>query len=296
MIDHRLETFLTLCQTGNYTKTAEKLNMTQPAVSQQIQFLEDYYQVKLIAEKGKNFSLTEEGEAFRQYARTLHANSERILPLLQQIKNKAKELKFGATLTIGEYTVAPILAKIIKDDPDTNITMYVENTHLLQEMLWDGAIDFALLEGNFERNHFESKLLSNERFIAVCSPDNELAYKTNRLDKLLGENLIIREQGSGTRDILEQSLCSHNLNIKDFKRRTEIGNMNAIKKLCHKNLGITFMYQEAVKKEISKGLLKKISIKDFNINHPFNFVYMKDSPDKSQIEYWYERIISLRSN
>lgn len=296
MIDYRLETFLTLCETGNYTKTAEELNMTQPAVSQQIQFLEDYYDVDLIAEKGKNFSLTKEGEAFQQYARTLHANSERIAPLLKQIKNQVKPLNFGATLTIGEYTVPPILYKIIEEDPDNNISMYVENTHLLQEMLWEGKIDFALLEGHFNKSQFESKLISNEKFIAVCSPENEIASRVNSLDELLVENLILREKGSGTRDILEQALYNYNLNVNDFKRRIEIGNMNAIKKLCRKNLGITFMYQEAVKKELSKGLLKKVPIKDFNISHPFNFVYLRDCPDKSQIEYWYEKIIYLRNN
>ncbi len=294
MLDHRLKTFLTLCDTKNYTKTAEVLNMTQPAVSQHIQYLEDYYQVNLILEKGKNFSLTEEGKAFQQYIKTLHANSERIIPLLKRIKNQNKPLNFGATLTIGEYTIPPILSEIMKEDPNTNITMYVENTHVLQEMLWDGVIDFALLEGHFNQNEFDFKLISNETFIGVCSPDNEIASNLNTLDEMLDYNLILREQGSGTRDILEQSLYNQNLNIKDFKRRIEIGNMNAIKELCNKNVGITFMYQEAVKREIAKGYLKKIPLKDFKVNHPFNFIYLKDCPDKSQIEYWFDRIVQLR--
>ena len=106
--------------------------------------------------------------------------------------------------------------------------------------------------------------------------------------------MILREQGSGTRDIFEQALYNQNLSVKDFKNKIEIANMNAIKELCHKNIGITFMYHEAVKKEISEGLLKTIPIQDFNINHPFNFVYLKDSTDKSQIEYWFERIVKLR--
>src|SRR5690554_5699387 len=134
MLDNRLQTFLTLCETCNYTKTAEKLNMTQPAVTQHIQFLEDYYQVKLIAGRGKNFSLTEEGKALEEYVKTLKANSERILPLLQSIKNRVKPLNFGATLTIGEYMVPPILHKIFKEDPETDISMIVENTNILQEM------------------------------------------------------------------------------------------------------------------------------------------------------------------
>lgn len=296
MLDNRIQTFLTLCETCNYTETAEKLNMTQPAVTQHIQYLENYYQVVLISGKGKNFALTEEGEALQEYARTLKANSERILPLLARIKNKVKPMQFGATLTIGEYTIPSILCRIFKEDPKTNISMFVENTHVLQKMLWDGKIDFALLEGHFNHNQFDYKQISNETFIGVCSPENTLATRTTNLEDLLEENLILREPGSGTRDILEHGLYNHNLNTKDFKSKIEIGNMNVIKELCHQNIGITFMYREAIKKEIDEGYLKEIPLQNFNISHPFNFVYLKDSPDKSQIEYWYERIIHLRDN
>jgi DNA-binding transcriptional LysR family regulator len=295
MLDNRLHTFLTLCETCNYTKTAQILNMTQPAVSQHIQFLENYYQVVLILRKGKNFSLTEEGESLQQYVRTLKANSERILPLLHRIKNQVKPLNFGATLTIGEYTIPPILYQIFKEDPKTNISMFVENTHVLQKMLWKGKIDFALLEGHFDKNQFEYKLISNETFIGVCSPENKIASKLNDLEELLEQNLILREPGSGTRDILEQALYNQNLSIKDFKRKIEIGNMNAIKELCHQNIGITFMYREAVKKEISQGYLKEIPIRNFNISHPFNFVFLKNCPDKVQIEHWFDRIVYLRN-
>ena len=295
MLDNRLQTFLTLCETCNYTKAAEKLNMTQPAVSQHIQFLEDYYQVELIAGKGKNFSLTEEGIALQEYVKSLSANSKRIHSLLHRIKTKSKPLNFGATLTIGEYTIPPILYQIFKEDPETNISMYVENTHVLQNMLWEGKIDFALLEGHFNKNEFDSKLISNETFIGVCSPDSEIAYKVNTLEDLTNQNLILREKGSGTRDILEQALYNCNMSVRDFKRIIEVGNMNAIKDLCHKNIGITFMYKEAVKKEVSKGYLKEIQIQNFNITHPFNFIYLKDSPDKSQVEHWYDRIIQLRN-
>lgn len=296
MLDNRLQTFLTLCETRNYTKTAQKLNMTQPAVSQQIQYLENYYQVALIKEKGKNFSLTDEGIALQAYIKTLKANSERILPLLHRIKNQAKPLNFGATLTIGEYTVPPILYQIFKEDPETNISMFVENTHILQEMLWEGKIDFALLEGHFDQNQFESKLISNETFIGVCSPNNEIATKTNDLKELLAQNLILREPGSGTRDILEKALYNQNLGIADFNRKIEIGNMNAIKELCHQNTGITFMYREAVKKEIAEGYLKEIPIRNFSVSHPFNFVYLRNCPDNAQIEYWFEKIIQMRNN
>ncbi|MGD9568819.1 MAG: LysR substrate-binding domain-containing protein [Sedimentibacter sp.] len=113
---------------------------------------------------------------------------------------------------------------------------------------------------------------------------------------MLEQNLILREPGSGTRDILEQALYNQNLSVKDFKRKIEICNMNAIKALCHQNIGITFMYREATRKEISQGYLKEIPIRNFNISHPFSFVYLSNCPDKSQIEYWFERIIYLRNS
>lgn len=294
MLDNRLQTFLTLCETKNYSLAARRLNITQPAVSQHIQFLEQHYQLNLISQKGKSFALTKEGEALQQYAKSLKANSERIMPLLQRITKQSKPLSFGATLTIGEYTIPPILSKLISEDPELQISMIVENTQELQKMLWEGEVDFVLLEGHFNREHLASKLISNEPFIAVCSPKNKIADKIIELDDLLEQNLILREQGSGTRDVLEQALYNQNLSINNFKRHIVMGNLNAIKYLCHENVGITFMYKEAIKNELSSGYLKEIIIENFSVTHPFSFVYLKNCPDKEQIEYWYKKIKSLR--
>lgn len=294
MIDHRIDTFLSLCNTNSYTETAKELNMTQPTVTQHIQYLENYYLVQLISKKGKQFSLTDEGKMLQKYAKRIKANSERITPLLHRLKEGEEVLKFGATLTIGEYMMPPILLKLLKENPQTKISMFVENTQLLLEMLWKGKIDFALLEGHFEKNEFDSQLLSNETYIGICSPDNPIAHQPNELQDLLSQTLIIREEGSGTRDILEQTLYNQNLSVDDFNRTIEIGNMNAIKELCRHNRGITFMYQEAVKKELEMGVLSEIPIKNFTISHPFSFVYLKNSPDIVQLEDWFDKIIGLR--
>lgn len=296
MLDNKLYTFLKLCETRNYSLTAKELNMTQPAVSQHIQYLENYYGVNLISQKGKNFSLTEEGKALQQYAKTLKANSDRIFPLLHRIKTHIRTLNFGATLTIGENTVPPILAKIFEEDPNLNISMAVENTQVLQKMLWEGKIDFALLEGHFNQEQFDFKLISTEPFIAVCSPENKLADNISNLEDLLNQNLILREQGSGTRDVLEQALYNQNLSIESFRRKIEVGNMNAIKYLCHEDVGITFMYKEAVRNELSEGYLKEIPLHTFSVLHPFSFVYLKKCPDKGNMEYWFNKIVKVRKS
>ncbi len=294
MIDHRIDTFLSLCETNSYTETAKVLNMTQPTVTQHIQYLEKHYQVRLVSKKGKQFKLTNEGKMLQKYAKRIKANSERITPLLHRLQKGEEVLKFGATLTIGEYMMPPILLRLLEDKPETKISMFVENTQLLLEMLWKGEIDFALLEGHFEQNEFDSQLLSNETYVGVCSPENPIAHESNELHDLLNQTLIIREVGSGTRDILEQSLYNQNLSVDDFNRTIEIGNMNAIKELCRHNKGITFMYQEAVKNEFESGHLTEIPIKNFSISHPFSFVYLKNSPDIIQLNDWFKKIKSLR--
>lgn len=296
MIDHRIDTFLSLCKTNNYTETAQELNMTQPSVTQHIQYLEKYYQVQLVSKKGKQFTLTEEGKMLQKYAKRIKANSERITPLLHRIKKGVETLKFGATLTIGEYMMPPILLELFEENSETRVSMFVENTQLLLEMLWKGEIDFALLEGHFEQNEFDSQLISNETYIGLCSPDNPIANKSNDLQDLLSQNLIIREAGSGTRDILEHTLYNQNLSVENFNRTIEIGNMNAIKELCRHNMGITFMYREAVKKELEAGDLAEIPLNNFNISHPFSFVYLKNSPDIAQLDYWFNKMLTLRKS
>ena len=128
MIDHRIDTFLSLCETNSYTETAKVLNMTQPTVTQHIQYLEKHYQVRLVSKKGKQFKLTNEGKMLQKYAKRIKANSERITPLLHRLQKGEEVLKFGATLTIGEYMMPPILLRLLEDKPETKISMFVENT------------------------------------------------------------------------------------------------------------------------------------------------------------------------
>lgn len=292
MIDFRLKTFLDLCETESYTKTAKNVCITQPAVSQHVQFLEKYYQTCLIASTGKQFALTDAGKELYRFAKLLAAESVRLYDKIQYVRDKRHPLRFGATLTIGEYTCPTILAKLIAEMPELEVAMQVNNTEILLNLLKDGQIDFALVEGYFSKDQFEAQIISNEPFIAVCSPMNEYADKSCTLEELCNQALIIREYGSGTRSILEEVLLQKNLSVASFKQHYEIGNMNTIKYLCHQNYGISFMYYEAAKKELKSGELKKIEIRDFSVQHPFSFVYLKNSPDQMQLSNW----ISIFSN
>ena len=144
MIDFRFKTFLTLCKTKSYTKAAQKLNITQPAVTQHIKYLEEKYDTKLFQYSGKILDLTPEGETLKDIAKSIQVDSEKAYRILKDKKESIKRIKFGATLTIGEYMMPELIEKYMADFPDSKVTMIVENTDRLLHMLREGDIDFAL--------------------------------------------------------------------------------------------------------------------------------------------------------
>lgn len=294
MIDFRLKTFLTLCKVLNYTKTAEILHITQPAVSQHIKYLEDSYNVKLFNYIGKNLELTEAGEILYNYTLAMKTSSDRIKLILSSPQHGNYPITFGSTLTIGEYTMSNLLSKLLLDFPNINVTMKVGNTKVLLDKLRDGKIDFAILEGHFDKSEYNSIFFSQESFIGVCSPEHYFANQNISFQDIFNEPLILREKGSGTRDIFEQILYEHNITMKSFKHITQIGNINVIKELVKKNLGITFLYKEAVKAELANGSLVKINLKDFDVEREFNFVFLKDSLHYTEYLHWCNYFLSIK--
>lgn len=295
MLDFRFNTFLTLCKVKNYTETAKLLHLTQPAVSQHIRYLEKEYNCKLFTYEGKSLTLTSKGELLRSFAMSLKASSDKIKNELA-LEDDIYHLKFGSTLTISEYTMKPIISQILLDNPTIDLTMEVNNTKILLEKLKDGKLDFVVLEGTFNKSEYESRILSLEQFIPICSSNNKLANKTIEFTDILNERLITREYGSGTRNILEHILCDHNISITSFRNLTKVGNINVIKSLVQSNFGITFLYKQAVYEEIKQGTLCEISINNYNVSREFNFVFLKDSLHKEEYLKWFNYFYKIKND
>ncbi|MEG1126432.1 MAG: LysR family transcriptional regulator [Oscillospiraceae bacterium] len=276
MLDFRHETFLVLCRLGSYTKTAEELHMTQPAVTQHIKYLEQMYGCKLLHYDARALTLTHAGQILRQFASTMRADSNRLAKIMSEANEAQTPLCFGATLTIGEYAMPKVLAKLLPENPKRKITMLVDNTEMLLQRLREGEIDFALLEGVFDKEKYAHELLSKEAFIPVCAK-GMFENKSLEMAEILPQSLILREKGSGTRDILEQVLREENLGINAFGSVCEIGNMSVIKQLVAKGLGITFLYKIAALAELENGTLEEINLRGFSAYREFNFVYLKNS-------------------
>ncbi|MCI6383253.1 LysR family transcriptional regulator [Fusobacterium mortiferum] len=288
MLDFRVDTFIELCRTRNYTKTAENLHMTQPAVSQHIKYLEEFYGCKLFNYNKKVLTITEQGEALYKYLLTMSSDANKIREEIKNIDISKKNLHFGATFTIGEFIIPKIISEISSKYPEINISFIIRDTSELLEELKKGNIDFAFIEGFFEKTEYENYLFSKERFVGICAANNPIATEITKFDDIVKERIILRENGSGTRDIFEKILYDNNLSLNDFNKKYEIENINIIKELVKENKGISFIYERAVEKEILMRKLAVINLENFYEEREFNFVFLKNSIHEEEYKKWYE--------
>ena len=275
MLDFRIDTFLAVCKFMNFTKASQYLNITQPAVSGHIKYLEEYYQVKLFVYSGKRMQLTKEGKILLEVATTLKHDD---IFLKKKLKNQSQkqELIFGATLSVGEYIMPRIINSLLQENCNLAIKMKVANTSELLQGINEGKLDFAIVEGYFNKNEYDYRTFCYEDYICVGANDLKIDNLVD-ISSLFKFNLIIRERGSGSREIIARWLKERNLDLTDFDKVIEIGNINTIKQLVANLQGITFIYQMAVTNEINQGILKQIKINDLQIRHEINFIWRKNS-------------------
>jgi len=274
MLDHRIETFLTVCETKNYTRAAEQLSLTQPAVSQHIRFIEEYFNAKLFEMRGKQIYLTSKGEEVYQLARILKLNVEKFKEHLEDnIRNR--QICLGATRTIGDFIMPPILSAYLKYYPNNTVNMRVDTTDILLEKVRYGELDFAFIEGPFNESNFNVIEFEEERYIPVCSADFELANQKVCIEQLFDYPLILKDAGETGRTEIEQWLIARNRGIENFKKINIVNNIPIIKDMVRSGIGFAFLYETAVKEELNRGELIPIDIEEYNVTRQFKFVYRK---------------------
>ena len=288
MLDFRIETFLKVCEYMNFTHAAEALCMTQPAVSQHIKYLEEKYETPLFIRDKKKLTLTPAGEILRSTLETMRNDETTMKNRMKESMIGKKILTFGVTMTIGGYTVIPSLIDFIKANPDMDFQVRYGNTQTLLSYLHEGSIDFAIVEGYFKANNYNTRVFKTEDYIAVAAKDHKFQKDIKVLKDLTDERLLIRENGSGTRAILTKSLAVKNLTVEDFPRTIEIENIHTIVDLLCRDCGISFLYKSAVEKEIESGTLKEIKLDDFKVSHDFTFLWNKDSAFSEDYEKIFE--------
>lgn len=290
MLDFRMETFLTVCDYMNFTHAARHLNLTQPAVSQHIKYLEKTYDTVLFIRDKKKLALTPAGEILRSALETMRNDETTLKKRMKESLEGKKVLTFGVTMTIGEYAIVPALSHFIKDHPDIDFHIRYGNTQTLLTYLYEGTIDFAIVEGYFSGDHYETRIYKAEEYIAVASSDHKFEKPVHSLKDLTNERLLIREHGSGTRAILTKTLALKNMSVKDFRHLVEIENIHTIVTLLKEDCGISFLYKAAVEQELKDGTLRQIPLSDFMVMHDFTFLWNKDSVFSREYETIFEEL------
>ncbi|MCF2622383.1 LysR family transcriptional regulator [Collinsella tanakaei] len=276
MLDYRARTFLEVYRLRSYTHAATALHITQPAVSQHIRQLEQHYGCVLFAKAGRGIEPTEAGELLYRALDVMENDDARLrteLDALAAADTARPPLRFGCTRTVADYVAPRLLAGHLARHPEERILMRTGNTTELVALIDQGDIDFALVEGSFDRKAFDSAVFSREPYIAVAGE----ALAPTRLEDLLDQRLILREPGSGTREILERYLAVRNLSVDDFAGVIEVASIPAIKACVRAGAGISFLYRVAVEEELARGELFDITPDDVSIEHDFALIWQRGS-------------------
>ena len=277
-MDPKLHTFLTLCQTMNYRLAAERLHLSQPAVTKQIQSLEQALQTKLFLYDGHTLHKTEKCLLLERYAISQQYQFQELQ--LAIADKKRLKLRVGATKTIGDY----VLIDAIKDylrDPGHELSLVVDNTKHLLQMLDENRLDFAVIEGTFSKTKYDSYLLRMEPFVGICAKNSPLSGKHLSIEDLLKETIIVREEGSGTRRIFEERLTASGYGLNDFSREVSISSFVSIKALVAVGVGISFLYRSVVADADNIGAF---TIDGITEPHPFHVVYTLNTNAKNYAE------------
>ena len=278
-MDKKIETFLTVCRTMNYREAAEQLHLTQPAVTKQIQALEAEYGAKLFRYDGRRLHKTDQGLILESYAHSLEYNYQEMQLAMQE--KERLHVKIGATKTIGDYVIAPAIVNYLKD-PSHEITLIVDNTVQLLKGIDDGELDFAIVEGRFNKNRYSYQLMRNEPFIGIAAPScaifekkrEQLPENKVKFEDLFGETIIVREKGSGTRELFERDLESLGFSLDSFARVVELSSFILIRSAVREGVGISFVYQSVVKDEAG---FEHFLVDGMQRHHEFNIVSLRNT-------------------
>ena len=280
MTDYKLESFLCLCETMNYRAAAQRLNITQPAVSGHIRALEEQYGCRLFVYDRRKLQMTREGELLRRYAQSAIYQEKRLREELDGLR--LRQLNIGATKTIGEYVIRRQVERLL-EMPGCRLNLEIDNTVNILRHIDEGRLDFALVEGYFDRRIYASRLYRREPFVGFCALGHPFAGRQVELEELWRENILVREEGSGTRSILEKLLEAENRSLRDFNSVNSISNFGLLEYLVSRGRGISFAYRAVGE---GNGELSEFLVKGWDISREFNYVYLPDSGAEKDVEFF----------
>ena len=273
-MDFRLKVFQSVAQHQSFTRAAKELKISQPAISKHIQELESLYRIQLFERYGTKIKISAAGEL-------LLSHTERILDAFQwleydmnQLTNRiAGELRIGASSTLSQYILPPLLALFIKKFPDVKVSLINGNSHQIETALLKKKIDLGMIEGVSQQTEFHHTAFLRDEIVAVCSTKGTLKeYDEITLKQLKQLPIVLRENGSGTLDVLESEFKKHRIRLQDLNIAMKLGSTESIKLFLENSDCLGFISVRAIAPEIAAGRFKIIDISDFAIYRTFQFI------------------------
>ncbi|WP_168122038.1 selenium metabolism-associated LysR family transcriptional regulator [Paenibacillus sp. HB172176] len=276
---HQLHIFFTVAERGSFSAAAQSLHMTQPAVTMQVQSLEDYFGTKLLQRSTKRIELTEAGRALMPYAKRsidlIRDTDQAMSSFTKQLKGR---LQLGSSLTIGEYVLPRLLGPFGQEYPHISISMKVMNTAQIMEDILNHQLNFGLIEAPVNHPDMHMEAVMSDELKLVVPKEHPLADRDDiLLEEALQYPFVLREQGSGTRLVMEEQLKKKSFDLSEMKIVMELGSTGAVKSAVEAGLGISFLSSSSVKHEVALGLIKIVKIRDSKFQRQFYSIYLKSA-------------------
>ncbi len=277
MLDQKVYTLLAVAEQKSFTKAAEVLSLTQPAVSHHISQLEDELGVKIFLRGKGDLRVTPEGEIVVRCAKRMSAMNDRLRSDLADNERHLSRLRIGITHTAESNLITEVIARYSREDNGTAITLITETINNLYTMLENYELDLAIVEGKPARGDLYSLMLDTDYLVCVMSNDNPLAHsQLVTLGELKKQKMILRLPTSATRILFESRLESIGETLNDFDVMLEVDSIAAIKDLVRKDLGISILARSACMDELRKGKLTALPIENLSMIRETNIVYHRD--------------------
>jgi DNA-binding transcriptional LysR family regulator len=276
---HQLHIFYTVAERGSFSSAAQTLHMTQPAVTMQVQALEERFGMKLFNRTTKKLELTEAGHHLLPQARkAIELMRETDAMMARFTEDLKGRLQFAASLTIGEYVLPRLLGSFLRRFPEVSVNMKVMNTTEIIDAIANQGLDFGLIEAPCDVTGFHTEAVMDDELILVAPKDHPLASRDEvELEEMLFEPMVLREKGSGTRQIMEDELSRHGVQEGQLKVVSEFGSTGAVKSAVEAGLGLSVLSVWTIKHEVSLGLLKPVRIKGVSFRRQFFAVRLQSS-------------------
>jgi DNA-binding transcriptional LysR family regulator len=289
---NHLALFYAVAQAGSITHAAETLRISQPAVSKQITDLEGELGVRVLERLPRGCKLTEAGRILAEHAQRWTAVEKDAGRAIEEYRGlKRGRLALGASQTIGGYLLPNALAAFHQRFPEIELQLEIGNTQHIKELLLSGVIELGLTEGPME--DLKSTVFSHDELVAIAPAGHPLVKKSSvSVPELCREPFILREAGSGTREVVERALRRKGVAVKPF---LSLASPEAIKHSVAAGLGVAIISRLIINLELETGLLKIIPLKDFAIRRPLHYQRLQTRDQSPALVKFLEVLKTIRA-